>query len=134
MRKYIVLLLITGTVWAQTGLDKLVLNDGKIIIENLSTEEKAIYDAKKDAKKWLFFPPTAVLTLAASSGSYFVATGHNPAESFTAAIIPVLRLFGAYSFFNQKTDEKYIENISSDELSIYQSTLFYFPENTYFQK
>ena len=134
MRKYIVLLLITGTVWAQTGLDKLVLNDGKIIIENLSPEEKAIFDAKKDAKKWLFFPPTAVLTLAASSGSYFVATGHNPAESFTAAIIPVLRLFGAYSFFNQKTDEKYIENISSDELSIYQSTLFYFPENTYFQK
>ena len=28
MRRYIVLLLITGTVWAQTGLDKLVLKDG----------------------------------------------------------------------------------------------------------
>ena len=28
MRKYIVLLLITGTVWAQTGLDKLVLKGG----------------------------------------------------------------------------------------------------------
>ena len=47
MRRCLILLLITGTVWAQ----KLVLNDGKIIIENLSTEEKAIYDAKKDAKK-----------------------------------------------------------------------------------
>ena len=28
MRRYIVLLLLTGTVWAQTGLDKLVLKDG----------------------------------------------------------------------------------------------------------
>ena len=28
MRRYIVLLLITGTVWAQTGLDKLVLKNG----------------------------------------------------------------------------------------------------------
>ena len=28
MRRYIVLLLITGTVWAQTELDKLVLKDG----------------------------------------------------------------------------------------------------------
>ena len=28
MRRYIVLLLITGTVWAQTGLNKLVLKDG----------------------------------------------------------------------------------------------------------
>ena len=55
MRRCLVLLLITGTVWAQ----KLVLNDGKIIIENLSTEEKAIYDAKKDAKKWILYPPAA---------------------------------------------------------------------------
>ena len=30
MRRYILLLLITGTVWAQTGLDKLVLLNGSI--------------------------------------------------------------------------------------------------------
>ena len=28
MRIYVVLFLITGTVWAQTGLDELVLKDG----------------------------------------------------------------------------------------------------------
>ena len=159
MRRFIVLLIITGTVWAQTGLDKLVLDDGteflgeysgvmenmvyfkpakalafqgvpinrirslqlrdgKTIIEDeyikirtildyihLSIKDKAIYDAKKDAKKWLFFPPTAVLTLAASSGSYFIATGHHPLESFTAAIIPVLGLFGSYSFFRKLTSK-----------------------------
>ena len=32
MRRYIVLLLISGTVWAQTGLDKLVLKDGTFVI------------------------------------------------------------------------------------------------------
>ena len=126
MRRFIVLLLITGTVWAQTGLDKLVLDDrteflgeysgvmenlvyfkpakalafqgvpinrirslqlgdGKTIIQDeyikirtildykhLSIKDKAIYDAKKDAKKWLFFPPTAVLTLAVSSFPYLL--------------------------------------------------------------
>ena len=30
MRRYIILLLITGTIWAQTGLDKLVLLNGSI--------------------------------------------------------------------------------------------------------
>ena len=126
MRRFIVLLLITGTVWAQTGLDKLVLNDGtetlgvyskvkenlvyfkstgelayqgvpinrirslqlrdgKTIIEDeyikirtildykhLSIKDKAIYDAKKDARIWILFPPTAVLTLAVSSIPYLL--------------------------------------------------------------
>ena len=59
MRRYIVLLLITGTVWAQTGLDKLVLKDGTyyqgkyVKTENKITyfEPRAVLDAKKDAKK-----------------------------------------------------------------------------------
>ena len=69
MRRFIVLLIITGTVWAQTGLDKLV---SVLDYEHLSIKDKAIYDAKKDAKKWLFFPPTAVLTLAVSSFPYLL--------------------------------------------------------------
>ena len=90
--------------------------------KHLSIEDKATYDAKKDARKWILFPPTAVFTLAALSGSYFINTGHNPAESFTAAFISGLGLFSSYYLFNQKTNEKNIENMSSDELSIYQST------------
>ena len=61
------------------------------------------------------------MTLAASSGSYFIETGHHPLESFTAAFISGLGLFSSYFLFNQKTDEKNIENMSPDELSIYQS-------------
>ena len=56
MRRYLVLLLITGTVWAQTGLDKLVLKDGTyyqgkyVKTENKITyfEPQAVLDAKKD--------------------------------------------------------------------------------------
>ena len=106
MRRYIVLLLITGIVWAQTDYDKLVLKNGKEYLgEYVKTEkekvyfnshkeyvfplvrhkrkvqtlqlkdgtfvinnpprsewtikEKAVYDAKKDARKWILYPPAA---------------------------------------------------------------------------
>ena len=125
MRRFIVLLIITGTVWAQTGLDKLVLDDGteflgeysgvmenmvyfktsnalafhgvpinrirslqlkdgKTIIqdeyikirttldyENLSIKDKAIYNAKKDARRWLLYPSFAILLTGVSTLSSF---------------------------------------------------------------
>ena len=44
MRIYIVLLLITGTVWAQTGLDKLVLKDGtEYLGKYLRIEKRLVY-------------------------------------------------------------------------------------------
>ena len=44
MRRYIVLLLITGTVWAQTGLDKLVLKDGtEYLGQYLKTEKGLVH-------------------------------------------------------------------------------------------
>ena len=104
MRRYIVLLLITGLVWAQTDFDKLVLKDGttyfgelvsystKTVIfvsgrvqyyrpistveslvledgtvlikgyQNLSTKEKAIYDAKsKNLDKWALYVPISTI-------------------------------------------------------------------------
>ena len=104
MRRYIVLLLITGLVWAQTDFDTLVLKDGttyfgelvsystKTVIfvsgrvqyyrpistveslvledgtvlikgyQNLSTKEKAIYDAKsKNLDKWALYVPISTI-------------------------------------------------------------------------
>ena len=110
MRRYIVLLLITGIVWAQTDLDKLVLKDGttyfgelvsystktvifvsggvqysrpismverlvledgRVLIKNsltleeyqkLSTKEKAIYDANLyDLKHWAHYGPISTI-------------------------------------------------------------------------
>ena len=114
MRSYIVLLLITNTLWAQTDLDKLVLKDGteyqgkylrteksfvyfnqfksknewlarsislqdvqtiqlkdggnlkltpeKIDVLDLSIKEQAVLDAKRDAKKWLVYPPLVLIS------------------------------------------------------------------------
>ena len=139
MRRYIVLFLITGSVWAKIGLDKLVLKDGPKYIgkylntesviekqnqntiasidleyENLNIHERAIYDAKKDAKKWLFFVPIAGSTVAALSWKHADITGNHPLESITASIIPVFGLFGSYFFFEQ-LDKKNVENWRKDE-------------------
>ena len=44
MRRYIVLLLITGIVWAQTDYDKLVLKNGKEYLgEYVKTEKDKVY-------------------------------------------------------------------------------------------
>ena len=43
MRRYIVLLLITGTVWAQTGLDKLVLKNGTEYLGEYSRKDFKLY-------------------------------------------------------------------------------------------
>ena len=50
MRRYIVLLLITGIVWAQTDFDKLVLKDGTTYLGEYSkTEEEIVYFKHQDA-------------------------------------------------------------------------------------
>ena len=43
MSRYIVLLLITGTVWAQTGLDKLVLKNGTEYLGEYSRKDFKLY-------------------------------------------------------------------------------------------
>jgi len=50
MRRYIVLLLITGIVWAQTDFDKLVLKDGTTYFGEYSKiEEEIVYFKHQDA-------------------------------------------------------------------------------------
>ena len=131
MRKCIILFLITSTLWAQAGLDKLVLkngteylgeylsikkqkiiyfkrqdlyevqkihiniieslklkdgiiiiNDGKVMGINssenieLATEIKAVYDAEKDAKKWLAYPPLGLISAAGlATTTFFIGEG-----------------------------------------------------------
>jgi hypothetical protein len=50
MHRYIVLLLITGIVWAQTDFDKLVLKDGTTYLGEYSKiEEEIVYFKPLDA-------------------------------------------------------------------------------------
>ena len=174
MRKYIVLLLITGIVWAQTNYDKLVLKNGKEYLgEYVKTEkekvyfnsneeyvfslvrhkrkvqtlqlkdgtfvinnpprsewtikEKAVYDAKRDSKKYLAYTTLALL----SSGGLGAVTFLILEEPFRsldigeelsfigATIVGSLGLVGYYNHFS-KLDKKNIEGISADDIELYQ--------------
>ena len=175
MRKYIVLFLISGIVWAQTDYDKLVLKNGKeylgeyvktekkkvyfksqkeyvfvvplvmhkrevqtlqlkdgtFVINNPPREwtikEKAVYDAKRDSKKYLAYTTLALL----SSGGLGAVTFLILEEPFRsldvgeelsfigATIVGSLGLVGSYNHFS-KLDKKNIEGISADDIELYQ--------------
>ena len=59
MRRYIVLLLITGTVWAQTGLDKLVLKNGTEYLGEYSRKDFKLYTYNLDDvdQEIIYFKP-----------------------------------------------------------------------------
>ena len=89
--------------------------------QKLTIEEKASYDAKNSARKWLFYPPSAIFMLSVSSGSYFVVTGQNPLESIPATAIATLSLLWSYRIF-KKLDKKSIKDINSEEMILYEIT------------
>ena len=185
MRRFIVLLIITGTVWAQTGLDKLVLDDGteflgeysgvmenmvyfkptnalafqgvpinrirslqlrdgKTIIEdeyikirtildyeNLSIKDKAIYDAKKDARRWLVFPPLALISSGGlGTATYFILddgdyfdTEEEVLSLFFAFIVGSLGLVGSHYLFSIE-DIKNIEGTSAENIELYKKMYY----------
>ena len=59
MRRSIVLLLITGTVWAQTGLDKLVLKNGTEYLGEYSRKDFKLYTYNLDDidQEIIYFKP-----------------------------------------------------------------------------
>ena len=59
MRRYIVLLLITGTVWAQTDFDKLVLKDGTEYLGEYSRKDFKLYTYNLDDidQEIIYFKP-----------------------------------------------------------------------------
>jgi hypothetical protein len=132
MRRYIVLLLITGTVWAQTGLDKLVLKDGTyyqgkyVKTENKITyfEPQAVLDAKKDAKKWIAYPLLAGLTFASSTYGIMIIAREEPWESLPAMIgISTASLAVPYKVLNN-LDKDQIEKLSNPfyDIELYKET------------
>ena len=59
MRRYIVLLVITGTVWAQTGLDKLVLKNGTEYLGEYLRKDFKLYTYNLDDidQEIIYFKP-----------------------------------------------------------------------------
>ncbi len=73
MRRYIVLLLISGTVWAQTGLDKLVLKDGTEYLGVFSKKDKKIVHFKpQGAFAFQPVPVTLIQSLLLKDGTFVI--------------------------------------------------------------
>ena len=76
MRRYIVLLLITGTVWAQTGLDKLISKAGtKYLGEYSKVEDKEVYFKPNNALEFQAVPLELIETLKLKDGTVLIQSG-----------------------------------------------------------
>ena len=73
MRRYIILLLITGIVWAQTDFDKLVLKDGTTYLGEYSKIEKEIvYFKPQNAFAFQPVPVNLIKRLKLKDGDYII--------------------------------------------------------------
>ena len=69
MRRYIVLLLITGTVWAQTDFDKIFLIDGtEYLGEYLLTKGETLHFKQRDESTFKKIPVTLIKSIEFRSG------------------------------------------------------------------
>ena len=76
MRRYIVLLLITGIVWAQTDFDTLVLKDGTTYLGEYSKiEEEIVYFKPQDALAFQPVPVELIKQLQLKDGQFIVLDG-----------------------------------------------------------
>ena len=127
-------------------IQSLKLKDGQTIIKNgnvnkirtvvdhekLSLEEKAIYDdAKKDAKRWLAYPPLALIGAGGlATATFFIGEDIfeiNDEDILLPSIIGggSLGMIGSYYLFN-KLDKNKIEAINSFDNEDYEK--FYLQE------
>ena len=128
MHRTIALLLMTGTVWAHLGLDKLILKDGTYYQGRyVKTESKiryfepqAVLDARKDAKKWIAYPLLAGLTFVSSIYGTMTIAREEPWESFPATLgISAASLTIPYLSLRELTSEK-TENFNSKDKQLYE--------------
>ena len=120
MRRYIVLLLITGILWAQTDLDKLVLKDGTTYFGEYSKiEEEIVYFKPQDAFTFQPISIKQIQTLKLKDGHFIIVRGH------AKKIIPL-------------AIEEY-QKLSTKEKAIYDANLYnvnkwalYMPMSTMF--
>ena len=76
MRRYIVLLLITGTVWAQTDFDKLISKAGtKYFGEYSKVEDKEVYFKPNNALEFQAVPLELIETLKLKNGTVLIQSG-----------------------------------------------------------
>jgi len=109
MRRYIVLLLITGIVWAQTDFDTLVLKSGTTYLGEYSKiEEKIVYFKHQDAFGFQPVPVKLIQTLQLKDGQFIILDGKD-----------IL----AYEEYQKNSLEEY-QKLSTKEKGIYDANLY----------
>ena len=99
MRRYIVLLLITGIVWAQTDFDKLVLKDGTEYLGEYSrTEGEIVYFKPQNAFAFQPISIKQIQTLKLKNGHFIIGGELNTKRIvLTCCVITVVIFFLLYS-------------------------------------
>ena len=115
-------------------VQSLKLKDGKVIIKNgnvlslikvlnyekLSSEEKAIYDAKSDAGRWILYPPVALGTF----GAMMLGSSEEPWEDLAAIFaISAASLAGPYYLF-KRLDREPTQNLKLKDEELYEKIYF----------
>ena len=107
----------------------IIINDGKIMGINsnenieLATEIKAVYDAEKDAKKWLAYPPLGLISAAGlATTTFFIGEGildmSDEIIFFGSIFGGFFGLVGSYRLFS-KLDKKNLEIIKTEDIESY---------------
>ena len=105
MCRYIVILLVTGIAWAQTGFDKLISKDGtKYLGEYSKVEDKIVYFKPKDALEFQAVPLELIETLRLKDGVVLIQSG---------------RINGRNLAFEKSTKE--YEKLTIEEKAVYDA-------------
>ena len=92
----------------------------------LATEMKAVYDAEKDAKKWLAYPPLGLISAAGlATTTFFIGEGildmSDEIIFFGSIFGGFLGLVGSYRLFS-KLDKRNLEVIKTEDIESYGET------------
>ena len=118
-------------------IQSLQLKDGKTIIrdnyikkwtildyEHLSIKDKAIYDAKKDARRWILYPPAAFSIFVSSIYGTLIIAREEAWESFPATLgISAASLTIPYLLLRALTSKK-TENFNLEDKQLYEKVYF----------
>ena len=117
MCRFIILLLITGAVWAQTDFDKLV---SVLDYENLSIKDKAIYDARN----WILYTPAAFSIFVSSIYGTMINDNEYPFESFPATLGRISASLTIPYLLLRALTSKNTENFNSKDKQLYEKVYF----------
>ena len=117
MHKCIILFLITGIIWAQTDFDKLV---PILDYEDLSIKGKAFYDAKKESRKWILYPPAAFSIFVFSIYGTLIIAREEAWESFPATLGISAASLTIPNFFLGALPLGKTENFNSKDKKLYE--------------